>query len=111
MGLLIMAAIPTLGQTDIDELEIVNETNDDGGFIHDGLIRVQDDNFKFGFIDKTGKVVIPCKWEEAKDFSEGLAPVQYDNGKWGFIDKYGLLTIPCKWVSVADLSLLEDVGR
>ena len=69
MGLLIMAAIPTLGQTDIDELEIVNETNDDGGFIHDGLIRVQDDSFKFGFIDKTGLLTIPCKWVSVADLS------------------------------------------
>ena len=62
MILLMAASIPTFGQADIEELEIVNETNTDEGFIHDGLIRVQDDNMKFGFIDKTGMVVISCKW-------------------------------------------------
>ncbi len=46
---------------------------------------------KYGFIDKTGRLVIPLIFSDAKDFSEGLAAVQ-QNGKWGFIDKTG------KWV-------------
>jgi hypothetical protein len=54
-------------------------------------------NGKYGYIDKTGKVVIPCKWEYADSFSEGLASVQNDNGKRGFIDKTGTVVIPCKW--------------
>jgi hypothetical protein len=62
----------------------------------EGLALVRDDNFKFGFIDKTGKLVIPCKWNTAFDFSEGLAKVE-DHGKFGFIDKTGRLVLPCKW--------------
>ena len=52
---------------------------------------------KWGYIDKKGKLVIPCKWESADNFSEGLASVQDDNYKWGFIDKTGKVVIPCKW--------------
>jgi hypothetical protein len=52
---------------------------------------------KYGYIDKTGKVVIPGKWELAANFSEGLAAVKDDNGKYGYIDKMGKLIIPCKW--------------
>ena len=44
---------------------------------------------EYGFIDKTGNVVIPCKWKGAGLFSEGLAPVQDDSGKWWTIDKTG----------------------
>jgi hypothetical protein len=68
----------------------------------EGLLRVWKDD-KWGFIDKTGKEVIPLiydthiiyvKYEGIDDnikgvfFSEGLASVSKD-GKWGFIDKTG----------------------
>lgn len=46
-----------------------------------------------GFIDKTGKPVIPAKYDWVQEFSEGLARVrQY--GKYGFIDKIGIEVIP-----------------
>jgi len=37
-------------------------------------------NHKVGFIDKTGKVIVPPKYDEASDFHEGLARVKL-NGK------------------------------
>jgi TonB family protein len=40
---------------------------------------------KYGFMDKTGAIVIPLKYEKAYPFSEGLAAVSI-NGQWGFID-------------------------
>ncbi|MGB9726533.1 MAG: WG repeat-containing protein [Minisyncoccia bacterium] len=43
-------------------------------------------NDKWGFIDKTGKEVIPFKYDYAYDFSEGLAHVGL-NGKRFCIDK------------------------
>ena len=48
---------------------------------------------KYGYIDKTGKEIIPFKYESALDFSEGLAAVQDINDKWGFIDKNGKVVI------------------
>ena len=62
----------------------------------EGLAPVMDAG-KWGYIDKTGKVVIPCKWGATLGFSEGLAPVMDDHEKWGFIDKEGKVAIPCKW--------------
>ncbi|MBR5849395.1 MAG: WG repeat-containing protein, partial [Bacteroidaceae bacterium] len=54
-------------------------------------------NKKVGFIDEeTMQIVIPCKYNYAKSFSEGLAGVQL-NGKYGFIDKTGREIIPCKY--------------
>jgi hypothetical protein len=47
---------------------------------------------KLGFIDKTGEIVIECKYEDAKDFSNGLAAVKI-NGLWGFIDHTGTMVI------------------
>ena len=49
---------------------------------YSGLALVQDDNTnKYGFIDKTGKLVIPCEWNGAWHFNrgiEGLSWVQND---------------------------------
>ena len=53
-------------------------------------------NDKWGFIDKSGTLVIPCKYDYAYSFSEGLAEVKL-NGKYGFIDKMGTEVIPCKY--------------
>ena len=50
-------------------------------------------NDKSGFVDKTGKVVIPLIYDGAWWFSEGLAEVD-KNGKRGFIDKTGKVAIP-----------------
>jgi serine/threonine protein kinase len=51
-------------------------------------------NGKCGFIDKAGKEVIPCIYDDVDNFSEGLAPVEKDK-KWGFINKAGNEVIPC----------------
>lgn len=55
-------------------------------------------NNKFGFINKTGKTVIPYIYDWAQEFSEGLALVTINN-KYGFIDKTGKIVIPCKYTS------------
>ena len=51
---------------------------------------------KIGFIDKTGKIVIPIEYDAASRFSEGLAPIK-KNGKTGFIDKTGNVIIPLEY--------------
>ena len=51
---------------------------------------------KYGFVDSTGKLAIPCKYDWAGFFFEGLALVKLD-GKWGFVDSTGKLAIPCKY--------------
>ena len=68
---------------------------DDIHYPSDGLVLVEL-NDKFGFIDTTGRVIIPFKYASADDFFEGLARVQL-NGKCGFIDKAGREVIPCKY--------------
>ena len=50
--------------------------------------------YSLGYIDKTGKVIIPLKFREANDFSEELAVVMtHDNTKYGYIDKTGRMAI------------------
>lgn len=47
---------------------------------------------KYGYIDQSGRVVIPPKFDMAKRFSEGLARVKVGR-KWGFIGPSGELAI------------------
>lgn len=50
-------------------------------------------NQKCGYIDRTGKIIIPLQFEDTcYDFSEGLASVVL-NGKRGFIDETGRMVI------------------
>lgn len=51
---------------------------------------------RFGFTDKTGKVIIKPKFDRADHFFEGRAPVKIDD-KWGFIDKTGKMVIEPKF--------------
>jgi len=47
---------------------------------------------KIGYIDNTGRLVIPPRFTKAHDFSEGMALVRIDpteSGKYGFIDHTG----------------------
>ena len=43
---------------------------------------------KHGYIDCTGRIVIPLDYDGAKDFHEGFAAVNA-GGKWGFLDPDG----------------------
>lgn len=59
---------------------------------HEGLARVCKDN-KYGFIDKLGHEIIPCKYDDADDFDGGVAIINI-GGKEGGIDKNGSIVIP-----------------
>ena len=45
-------------------------------------------NGKLGYLDESGKVVIPFSYDSASDFSEGFAVVER-YGKYGYVDRYG----------------------
>jgi hypothetical protein len=76
--------------------------------------------FFYGYVDKGGKEVIPCRYRNAMPFSEGLAAVSmigepvsagaekgessgpvsrkgYGELRWGFIDKTGTPVIPAQF--------------
>lgn len=74
-----------------------------GSNFSEGLAAVQVQNKGWGFIDKTGTLVIPPQFESALSFSEGLAAVLLDD-KWGFIDKNGILVIENQFDWVARFS-------
>ena len=55
----------------------------EGGKFSEGLAAVEIINQKWGYIDRTGKVVIEPQFEGAGNFADGLAPVNI-GGQWGF---------------------------
>jgi TonB family protein len=58
-----------------------------------GLFPVSRD-WKMGYIDRTGRIVIPLEFAVASPFSEGLAAVSPDMKVWGYIDTSGKMVIP-----------------
>lgn len=49
-------------------------------------------NGKWGYIDQTGKIVIPPQFDKASIFSDGYASIAV-GGKWGCIDEKGNIVI------------------
>ena len=77
----------------------------------DGLAAIQEgSNGLWGFINETGKQVIPCQYREVGDFHEGLAwfcPASSKNGfgckgaKFGFIDQLGQVVISPEYEDIS----------
>ena len=63
---------------------------------------------QWGFVDETGKEVIPPKYDWVDHFSEGLAAVRL-NGLSGFFNEQGKEVIPPKYDMVIDFS--EHLAR
>ena len=95
-----------------------------------GLVRVQegmDSVRRYGYVDTLGQVVIPLKYDYARDFSEGMAVVAKGEwsgksgygkrdfeftGKYGFIDRRGNEVIAPIYDGAADFSeVLAAVGQ
>ena len=56
------------------------------------------ENGLYGYIDKTGKEVIPCMYRNTGEFTDGLAWVMND-GKYGYINDKNELVIPMEYDS------------
>ena len=98
----------------------------------EGMCPVINDEKKVGFVDETGKLVIPCNYVNAQDFRDGLASVQEggtfktvipflyrkggdfedglamvssDNGMWGAINHKNMVAFPFKygWEELYDI--------
>ncbi len=55
----------------------------------DGLLSFSDANMKYGFMDLTGKVIIPAEFLDTDDFNDGRAVVKTGDDKFSVIDKSG----------------------
>lgn len=61
------------------------DRDENGDLIDETYLRI-----RYGYISRSGKVVIPPRYELAQDFGEGLAGVEFTGSAgWGFIDRKG----------------------
>ena len=69
--------------------------------LRDGRRRYYDPETNlYGFIDATGKIVIPARFKQAHDFSDGLAFFTSNEGNvnyWGYVDTLGKEVIKPKF--------------
>jgi len=73
-------------------------------YFREGLAAIErrcDD--KFGFVDYTGKQIVPAHYDMAGEFSEGLASVKVGQ-KWGVIDKNGAFQVEPQFDFVGSFS-------
>jgi WG containing repeat len=71
------------------------------GDFHDGMARVRGPE-KWGYIDRSWKLRIAARFDDARDFTHGLAAVRVGE-KWGYIDEAGRLVIPPTFDAADDL--------
>ena len=67
-------------------------------FPKEGLLGVRKDK-KWGFIDKTGKQVVPFLYEDCDSYVGNYAKIKQDD-KWGIIDKTGKVIIAPKYDNI-----------
>ena len=85
-----------------EQLYPINDTNGGGYINKDGVVVleqkygfagmfvgnyaiVQDENLKYGIIDKKGKIVVDCEYEDLNNLSENFV-IYKENEKYGYID-------------------------
>jgi hypothetical protein len=94
------------GLTDYAGTSIVGPIFNEMNPFYDGLSLVKTE--KYGFIDKNGKVVIPIKYDDARDFTMGLAIVGITNAnqvmKFGVIDNSGKIIFQPKYDGMISFS-------
>jgi hypothetical protein len=73
---------------------ILKPSYDDAYPFSEGLAPVSSGG-KWGYIDKSGNLVVPLQYRIAHMSIEGVASVLLsDSGKWGYIDKTGGFVLP-----------------
>ena len=79
----------------------------------EGLFLVKK-NGNYGFIDKSGEIIIANRYQNAMPFNEGLAAVKL-RGKWGFINKVERIITQPHYSSVTSfengLAIIENNGK
>ena len=63
--------------------------------------------YKFGLLDKAGRIVVTPQFDDMYDFRNGYAWVK-KNGRWGLIDKKGKLIIPYSAAQYDNYGYFQD---
>jgi hypothetical protein len=60
------------------------------------------ENKEFGYMDSTGRVILPPRYGAAGEFSEGRGKVYFTNEKYGFVDAEGKVVIQPQFDGAGD---------
>lgn len=74
-----------------------------GYSFQNGIARISNENYYFGYIDKTGRKIIDLTFEETGNFCPNLAPAN-DKNKMGYINKKGEFVLPAIWDDCREFS-------
>lgn len=81
-----------------------DQTWQDARDFREGLAAVKKDD-KWGFIDLSGKLVIPPAWKEVHDFHHGrAAALGFESDFWGYLAPDGTLAMAALWTDAADFT-------
>jgi len=73
------------------------------------------DQAAWGYLDKTGAMIIAPQFRSAAAFADGLAAVQSKEGPWGFVDPAGKWAIPARYEYAESfregLACVRDKGK
>ena len=75
---------------------VIKSTDGMDDRFYEAFIRVYKGG-KMGFMDESGKLIVPCVYTYAEEFSNGLAVVQDIKLNHGYVDKKGKLVVPCTY--------------
>jgi hypothetical protein len=67
-------------------------------------------NGKYGFVNPSGKVVVPIKYDKVIECTKGIAAVK-EKGKWGIVDSAGRMIIKPKFegaITDGDIKIVKD---
>ena len=76
-------------------------------YCENGWYVAQNQDGRYGYIDKSGNVMIDFEFEDAEKFSCGLAPVLID-GLWGFINEDGEVVIEPAYLTASVATINAD---
>ncbi len=71
---------------------------------------IKKENGKYGFVDKNGKTVVECKYEDAREQNDYGCSAVKENGKWGAIDQHGKIVVSPTYI-LKDENEIDFIGR
>ncbi|WP_084650898.1 WG repeat-containing protein [Runella zeae] len=81
------------------------------GYYRHGIMYVQNKEKKYGFIDTTGKTVIPFVYDKAENFSRQGLTIVSQNGKYALMNLGGKYLTPFKYDAIDHWDLNNELIR
>jgi hypothetical protein len=77
--------------------------------VSDGMVSISYGDYQ-GFLDTTGRVIVPTELSAVGEFSGGLAWIK-QKGKYGYIDRTGKVVIECQFLSAGNFDPISGLAK